>query len=161
MQTDRVTGHPIHHDNPLATTLYDIVRLLQSHEVSQLVGDRQRTPLSASSVRALWFLGRSPDHTQSEFAREMGVSDPTASKLLGRLEDFGLVQRVRGSDRRTRRVALTTAGVAAARAVYESGDQLLDGALGGLGPDAVARLIDQLEVLRAGLRAQLRGGPLS
>ncbi|WP_342000213.1 MarR family winged helix-turn-helix transcriptional regulator [Microbacterium sp. LWH7-1.2] len=156
-----MTAQPLHHGNPLATTLYDIVRVLQSHEISQLVGDLQGTPLSASSVRALWFLGRGSDPTQSELAREMGVSDPTASKLLGRLEELGLVRRVRGSDRRTRRVALTTAGVAAARAVYESGDQLLDSALGELRPDAVARLIDQLEVLRAGLRAQLPGGDLS
>ena len=55
--------------------------------------------------------------TQRELRKALGVSGPTVSRMLGSLEELGLVEReVSDLDRRERYVMLTNAGRALRRA---------------------------------------------
>lgn len=79
-------------------------------------------------------------------ADELGVGASYISKIVGRLEADGLVQRSADqSDRRANLVRLTEAGVEAARGVYALGDRMISEVLEDWSPADVRRYTDLTE----------------
>jgi DNA-binding MarR family transcriptional regulator len=67
--------------------------------------------LSPARVTALSIVASQPDINQASLARQLGISGPTALKLVDALEEAGLVRRLHvASDRRRYALALTSSG---------------------------------------------------
>lgn len=73
---------------------------------------RQRTllGLSIAQFRALNYLSRRPGASLSELAEFLGLTPPTASKLVQKLVTRKVVARRAGRDRRRIRLTLTSQG---------------------------------------------------
>lgn len=82
--------------------------------------------LTVQQLRVLNLVATEPGLTSQDLARQLAVSAPTASGLVDRLEEKGVLERRRDpDDRRLRRLHLTELGQRAAR----EGDSLFDRAL--------------------------------
>lgn len=76
------------------------------------------TDLTMQQFRVLGFVVKDPGLTGHELGERLGVSAPTASGLVERLVEKGLLKRVDDStDRRIRRLHITEAGMALTRQV--------------------------------------------
>ena len=105
--------------------------------------------LSVPQFRALLFLDRHPEASLSALAEHLGVSRPTASVLVDRLVQRGLVAR--GTDPAERRRAvlrLTTAGRRQLAEARQYTQARLAERLAGLGEAELARLRDGLQLLQ-------------
>jgi MarR family transcriptional regulator, organic hydroperoxide resistance regulator len=86
-----------------------IIRALQGH--SRLV--ERACGISAAQLWALWELQRSPGLKVSDLSRQLSIHPSTASNLLDKLEQGGLVERRRRErDQRIVRLFVTEAGLA-------------------------------------------------
>jgi len=86
--------------------------------------------------------------TQRRLGRELYVSFPNVTMMLGRLEQAGLVRRRSNpDDRREKFVALTPRGAALLRRIWREHQQQLDRIVAGLMPDeqaTLARLLNKM-----------------
>jgi DNA-binding MarR family transcriptional regulator len=101
---------------------------LQVHEQAmRLVGPSQiPLDLTVQQLRVLNLVASEPGLSSQDLARQLAVSPPTASGLVDRLEEKGVLERRRDpDDRRLRRLYLTDLGQ---EAVLE-GDSLFERAL--------------------------------
>jgi DNA-binding MarR family transcriptional regulator len=111
---------------------------------------RQHTSLSVPQFRALGFLQRRTGASQSELAGHLGVTPPTASALVDRLVQQGLVDRCPHPRERRRHVlTLTAAGSELLAAAQAASRTRAAAALAALHPD-------ELQTLAAGLRVLAR-----
>ena len=107
----------VHNDALLVATelrpvLLRLARELRRETIELGVTARQATLLALVEAR--------PEITTSELAAAEGVSVPSMSRHVERLDSLGLVERVRSSaDRRRVALVLTTRGAATLRAVRE------------------------------------------
>ena len=84
----------------------------------------------------------------SELAEHQGVSLPTMSSTISRLEKSGLVKRTRdASDRRVMRIELTMSGIEKLRRIREIAESRIGHMLNDLSPENKASLADGLEIL--------------
>lgn len=119
----------------------------------------QQTGVNGALVWALWELHQSPGLKVSEIADAMAIHQSTASNLLDKLQDKGLVKRDRSTDdQRVVRLFLTRSGKALIARVPQPARGLLQEALFKLPSDSLQtlnRLLEQLlgEMDPAGLRA--------
>jgi DNA-binding MarR family transcriptional regulator len=95
--------------NELRPALLRLARLVRRESNSFGVTAGQVSLLSAIEDR--------PGITGGELAEHERVSAPAMSAQLGRLEDAGLIERTRGTDRRRVGIALTTEGTRVLRSV--------------------------------------------
>jgi MarR family transcriptional regulator, transcriptional regulator for hemolysin len=88
--------------------------------------------LTLAQWRVLALVDRSPQPlTLTEVAAGIGMSLPSASRMVARLDGRGLVRcRADTVDRRAMRIAVTAAGFALAAEVLETRRSILQGALG-------------------------------
>ena len=87
--------------------------------------------------------------TCSQIAERMISHDPDITRLLDRLENRGLIARVRGKeDRRVVETRITSDGLHLLAGLDEPLRNLLRGRLGGIGRQRLSALIDQLEQIR-------------
>lgn len=87
--------------------------------------------------------------TCSQIAERMISHDPDITRLLDRLENRGLIARVRGKeDRRVVETRITSEGLRLLAGLDEPLRNLLRGRLGGIGRQRLSALIDQLEQIR-------------
>jgi DNA-binding MarR family transcriptional regulator len=101
---------------------------LQVHDQAmRLVGPSQiPLDLTVQQVRVLNLVAAVPGLSSQDLARQLAVSAPTASGLVDRLEEKGVLERRRDpDDRRLRRLYLTEVGRLAAM----EGDSLFERAL--------------------------------
>jgi DNA-binding MarR family transcriptional regulator len=97
--------------------------------------------LSPSLISALATIDRHGPLTPSELAAHERVQRPTATRLLARLEDAGLVERARDpGDRRSSLISVSAAGRALLRRQRSRKNQYLARRLAALEPDDVATL---------------------
>jgi MarR family transcriptional regulator, organic hydroperoxide resistance regulator len=86
-----------------------IIRALQGHSRSV----ERACGISAAQLWALWELRRSPGLNVSDLSRQLSVHTSTASNLLDKLEQGGLIERRRRErDQRIVRLFVTEAGQA-------------------------------------------------
>lgn len=95
--------------SPDATTVQTRLTELFSRALPQL-GDGNGE-ISASQLACLHYIAAHPGSTVTDVAGGLRISNPAATKLVGRLETRGLVVRLpRTGDRRQVRLALTPRG---------------------------------------------------
>jgi DNA-binding MarR family transcriptional regulator len=131
---------PLEVANDLRPVLFRLTRELRKETEQLGVTGRQ--------VTLLWLVKRSPGLTLRALAEEEGISPPALSGHVDRLEDAGLLERVRSSvDRRRVGLELTPAGERLLRSVRERRTTWLAGRLGLLEPDQLAAVEAALEPL--------------
>jgi DNA-binding MarR family transcriptional regulator len=96
---------------------------------------------------------RADKPTQRRLARELYVSFPNVTVMLGRLEEAGLVQRrTNPDDRRENFVELTAQGRALLRRIWKAHQQQLDQVMSGLNTEEQIELTRLLNKMIAGQR---------
>ena len=120
--------------------------------------------LTMQQLRVLTLVAREPGLTGNELGLRLGVSAPTASGLVDRLAEKGLLERTDDAvDRRVRRLRLTAEGERTVSGVDATFGRLLRAIIPPIPTE-------QLEVIRAGTQAMLtaielalaeRDGPVS
>ncbi len=97
--------------------------------------------LSPSQISALAAIDRHGPLTPSELAGHERVQRPTATRVLGRLEELGLIHRAPDpTDRRSSLISVSTGGRALLRRQRSRKDQFLARRLAALTPEEVATL---------------------
>jgi DNA-binding MarR family transcriptional regulator len=95
--------------------------------------------LGRAHHRALHFIGRNPGITVSDLLGILRITKQSLARVLGELMERGYVAQSPGStDRRQRLLALTAAGVALERKMFERQQERLQPAYRAAGPAAVA-----------------------
>ena len=115
---------------------------------------RERRPagLSIGQFRLLHMLHKDPERSLSDFADDLGVSVPAASKMVDGLVDKGLVERASDSaDRRRLSLALSPQGVATMKEAKKGLESRMAAALSSLTAAESAALAKALETLRVAL----------
>lgn len=92
----------------------------------------------AALVTILWY----PDRPIAFLAARLRITHPGAVQLVDRLGGDGLVERIPGEDGRTKLLALTPAGDAAALAVLAARRGVLERAVGALDDEQVRAFAD-------------------
>lgn len=120
-----------------------VVRSIQAHSAWV----ERQCGLSAAQLWALWEVARAPGMNVSEIARRLSIKPATASNLLDKVENKGLLKRARsGPDQRVVKLFVTEAGDELLRtAPLPAQGALLDG---------LTRMADgELQGLNQGLEA--------
>lgn len=117
--------------------------------------------VSAAQLWALWELNAAPGLRVSDLSRVMSVHQSTASNLLDKLEEKGLIRRERsGSDQRVVRLYLTEAGETVLSMAPELGQGAIMGALVKLPDRTLKDLSSGLTRLIAAMSISDAGGKL-
>ena len=120
-----------------------VVRSIQAHSAWV----ERQCGLSAAQLWALWEVARAPGMNVSEIARRLSIKPATASNLLDKVENKGLLERARsGPDQRVVKLFVTEPGNELLRtAPLPAQGALLDG---------LTRMAeDELDGLNCGLEA--------
>jgi DNA-binding MarR family transcriptional regulator len=118
--------------------------------LARLLRHQDGGTLGATASSALATVSRVGAPTLGELAASEHVAAPTITKVVGKLEDAGLVRReVDPSDRRVSRVLLTPEGQRHLEENRSRRTAWLVGQLRGLPADDVARLAAAVDVLEA------------
>ncbi|MCP2031107.1 DNA-binding MarR family transcriptional regulator [Okibacterium sp. HSC-33S16] len=105
---------------------------------------REGIDLDSTSITAIHFLDRQGPLRPSVLADQLGTGASNVSKVLGRLEAAGLIERRKDdADARATLIHLTSAGDEAAAAFVRAGDGMLDELLDGW-TDKERHLLTQL-----------------
>jgi DNA-binding MarR family transcriptional regulator len=105
----------------------------------------------AALVTLLWY----PDRPIAFLADRLRITHPGAVQLVDRLERDGLVERIPGEDGRTKLLALSARGEAAARAVLDERGRVLERAVSALDDHQAAALADAAEAMLEALADSL------
>jgi DNA-binding MarR family transcriptional regulator len=119
---------------------------------------RERRPagLSIGQFRLLHMLHKDPERSLSDFADDLGISVPAASKMVDGLVERGLVQRgADADDRRRIALALTAEGSAVMKEAKKGLEARMATALTGLTASESNTLAKALDLLRSRLDAPL------
>lgn len=155
MPTEAISVHPIQSldlDDERAALVQEIFEINSKvHDRAVgLVGPMPVPPdLTMQQVRVLGHIAKDPGISGHEIGERLGVSAPTASGLIDRLVEKGLVSRVDDpDDRRVRRLHATESGLDVIRQM----DSMFGRALGVV----IERLsVEDLDLLRRGALAML------
>ncbi len=135
-----------------STDVADIAAHLRvsATRLARVLRSQGDTGLSPSQISALTSIERHGPLTLGALADHERVAPPSVTKVVGKLEELGLVQR-RGdlADRRVARVTVTPAGAALLAEVRQRKDVWLATRLGSLDDDQRTRLAAALDVLDA------------
>ena len=95
----------------LSESWHELGAVLRSRRLLASLHPGLAGKMTPSKLRALDLLARQGGLRVGELAAQVGIDDATATRLVDRLEDAGLVERRREpDDRRATTVALTRAG---------------------------------------------------
>ncbi|HZM38922.1 MAG TPA: MarR family transcriptional regulator [Acidimicrobiales bacterium] len=123
---------------------------VSSTRLARLLRRQGDTGLSPSQLSALTSVEAHGPMTLGALADHERVAPPSVTKVVGKLEELGLVtRRADASDRRVHRVSLTDAGAALLAEVRQRKDVWLAARLDQLDEDRRVRLADALDALDA------------
>ena len=123
---------------------------ISATRLARLLRRQGDTGLSPSQLSALTSVEAHGPMTLGALADHERVAPPTVTKVVGKLEELGLlVRRADASDRRVCRVSITDAGTALLAEVRQRKDVWLAARLAQLDDDRQARLAGALEALDA------------
>ena len=123
---------------------------VSSTRLARLLRRQGDTGLSPSQLSALTSVEVHGPMTLGALAEHERVAPPSVTKVVGKLEELGLViRRADATDRRVHRVSLTDAGAALLAEVRQRKDVWLAARLAQLDEDRRARLADALDVIDA------------
>jgi DNA-binding MarR family transcriptional regulator len=132
-----------------ALALANRLRPVLLHLGRHLRREVHETGVTAGQVSLLASLCRRPDTGVNELAAIEGISAPSMSNAIDKLEAAGLVQRVRGTEGDRRRVSLrvTAEGERIVRTVRSRRNAWLSSRLRGLSPEEFAAVEAAIEPL--------------
>jgi DNA-binding MarR family transcriptional regulator/GNAT superfamily N-acetyltransferase len=108
------------------------------------------TPYSLTEARLLLEIAYRDAPTASEISRGLGLDPGYLSRTLTRLEEQGLIERVRsGADGRRRLLSLTSAGEDAFSLLDERSREEVGEMLGGLSEEDQLRLLDAMQTIES------------
>ena len=117
-----------------------------------LMDDPEIRGLTLPQVKALIFLYDNGDRSMTELAAGLAVSLPSASELVDRLIDRGLVDRTTDTaDRRRVLVSLTERAIAYGRRIHDLRRMQARAALDTMPPDERACFVRSIRALAAAL----------
>lgn len=153
MQEDRpvdsarsLAANDFPYESPLLANLSALMLLWGSPSLQGQILAKSGETLDQPSHQALRHLLAWGAMRPTALADALGTGASHVSKIVGRLEQGGLVQRSTDpSDRRASLVTLTEAGETAARGVYELGDRMIAEVLGGWSAADVRRYTELTE----------------
>lgn len=111
----------------------------------------QESDRSLQQLLALRSIALKQVETQAALASRLVIDAPAANRLVARLEQDGLVQRVRGKDRREVRLKVTAAAAPEIRAVRIGLEWLDNEMLALLGAAAFRTMMKSMGTLQVGL----------
>jgi DNA-binding MarR family transcriptional regulator len=129
-----------------------VMRRVRGEMRRQAEGD-----LSVPLFRTLRFLLDHPGATVSDVASVFSMTAPTASKLVQKLVERGIVERKEGEDRRRAHLWVTAAGRATLAQAHQETARQLERSLETLSPAELATVTAALATLR---RAFLANAPI-
>jgi DNA-binding MarR family transcriptional regulator len=130
----------------LAEELRPVVLRISRH----LRRETEELGVTSHQATLLWLVRTQPGLSLRELAQEEGISAPSLSAHVDRLEALGLIRRVRSNDDRRRvGLELTPDGRTTLRRVRARRTTWLAGRLGGLSDDERESLALALPALRA------------
>jgi MarR family transcriptional regulator for hemolysin len=103
--------------------------------------------LTMPQFRVLGYLRRNPKASLNDVAEHLGMTAPSASKLVQKLVAEKIVARRAGSDRRRVSLSLTQTGISALAAAREETRENMAGSLGSLSSQDLSTLSAALLVL--------------
>jgi len=116
----------------LLDALVRVMGLWTGGDLMASIARRAGVDLDAPAIVVMTVLWRHGPRRPSDVAEHLSTGASNVSKILGRLETRGLVERRPDpDDARASRVHLTPAGVDVARRFVEGGDRLVDELLAG------------------------------
>lgn len=106
------------------------------------------TELTMQQYRVLGFVVKDPGLTGHELGERLGVSPPTASGLVDRLVEKGLLERVEDSaDRRIRRLHITDEGMVLTRQLDSLLARAMIEVIKNMTPDDLALMRDSAQAM--------------
>jgi DNA-binding MarR family transcriptional regulator len=133
----------------------ELGRTLMSRRLLASLQAEASSPLTPTKLHALDVLAERGDVRTSELARSLSVDETSATRLVDRLEQAGLVaRRAQEGDRRVTLVSLTPAGGRLVGAIAERRRQFFSEVLASLEPDERAELVRLTVKATAALRAR-------
>jgi DNA-binding MarR family transcriptional regulator len=113
-------------ESELLSSLSELVNRLNSHGFQTTHASRLQNDLGFSGNKVLYVLGTAGPSRPSSLAEQLATGRANVSKVLGQLEQQGLIERAPDPhDSRASLVALTAAGEQRATDVFRIGDQML------------------------------------
>ena len=128
----------------------------ETHRMVRRQFNRRAAGVGATSAqwRAMFRLGREPGLKQVELAERLDVEPITAGRTIDRLEEAGLVERRRDPvDRRVWRLYLTDKAEPLIGQLKIVAEEVLAGAMAGIGASEIAALRETLEKIRENVSA--------
>ncbi len=119
-----------------------------------------RTPdITVPQLRTLTFLSRNPGASLSDVAEHIGLTLPTVSKMIDRLEAQRMIARQDcADDRRRVQLSLTKTGQLVLSRAAAATQERLARLLAVLGPDDVATIVQAMHFLRVAVSSE-NGAP--
>ena len=132
--------------SPLLANLSALILLWESPSMQGEILAKSGESLDQPSHQTLRLLLAWGSMRPTALADALGTGASYVSKIVGRLEQDGLVKRSTDpTDRRANLIALTDSGEAAARGVYELGDRMIAEVLSGWSAADVRRYTELTE----------------
>jgi MarR family transcriptional regulator, transcriptional regulator for hemolysin len=129
--------------------LNDVARLLRTYADCRAA----QFGITRAQWAVLVRLDRSEGLNQSGLAEMLDLQPITLTRLLDKLCDGGLIERRPDpDDRRAKRLFLTSAARPLLEQLGSLGENTMAGALEGVAPEDIERMVSQLEVVRENLR---------
>ena len=141
--------------NPALEVLERVHAIMHLYRSAQQRGLRAGPhDLAHMEIKVLGFFARRPGATQSDLAAHSGRDKAQLARLIRGLRDRGLLDATADeTDKRSTRLALSSAGKAMFAALHRHDGALAEAALAGIADADRATLLDLLERVRANLEA--------
>ena len=128
--------------------------VIAGHQRCAVARRLHRQGISMAHLQTLWLLQEHGPLPMTRLADLLGVADPNATGIIDRMEQRGLVERLRdGADRRVVIVAQTPEGAQAVEEVDGWRSEMLGTLLQRLDTDQLLRLVGGVKELREAILA--------
>ena len=135
--------------------------VIAGHQRCAVARRLHRQGISMAHLQTLWLLQEHGPLPMTRLADLLGVADPNATGIIDRMEQRGLVERLRdGADRRVVIVQQTPKGARAVEEIDGWRSEMLEALLQRLDTDHLVRLVGGINEMRETIRADESREPL-
>lgn len=135
--------------------------VIAGHQRCAVARRLHRQGISMAHLQTLWILQEHGPQPMTRLADQLGVAVPNATGIIDRMEQRGLVERLRdGADRRVVIVQQTPDGARAVEEIDGWRSEMLEALLQRLDTDHLVRLVGGINEMRETIRADESREPL-
>jgi DNA-binding MarR family transcriptional regulator len=135
--------------------------VIAGHQRCAVARRLHRQGISMAHLQTLWILQEHGPQPMTRLADQLGVAVPNATGIIDRMEQRGLVERLRdGADRRVVIVAQTLDGARAVEEVDGWRGEMLEALLQRVDTDNLVRLVGGINELRETIRTDESREPM-